>query len=57
MVSQGRFERPTFPLGGPIYAQQAKENPSNYSIFSPIASEKTDPYSVFCTHIAPTEIR
>ena len=57
MVSQGRFELPTFPLGGPIYAQQANKKPINYSVFSPIASEKTDPYSVFCTHIAPTGIR
>ncbi len=53
MVSQGRFELPTFPLGGAIYAQQTKAKAFIYWALSLVASEKTAPYSSFCTHPAP----
>ena len=53
MVSQGRFELPTFPLGGPFSALPAVGNPRVYGTFSPLESMGKCLYSCFCTHPAP----
>jgi hypothetical protein len=56
-VSQGRFELPTFPLGGALHLQQTKAKAFIYWAYSPVVSEKTAPYSYFCTHSAPTRAK
>jgi len=53
MASQGRFELPTFPLGGSFPIPQHPAFARIYWVLRPVASDQTPPYIHFCTHNAP----
>ena len=54
MVSQGRFERPTFPLGGSKDSQQTQGRTRESGALRSIEYSGTQRYSVFCCHPAVT---